>query len=54
MAGTFAEHCVKAKAQESGDKRKQYNSKRHNASIRQKLNVVSKRNLIAKLPHKSI
>jgi hypothetical protein len=35
MSGTFAEHCVKAKAQESCNKSEQNNSKRHNASIRQ-------------------
>jgi uncharacterized Zn-binding protein involved in type VI secretion len=36
MSGTLAEHCVKAKAQESCNKSEQYNRKRHNASIRQK------------------
>jgi hypothetical protein len=36
MSGPFAEHCIKAKAQESCNKSEQNNSKRHNASIRQK------------------
>jgi hypothetical protein len=38
MSGAFTKHGVKAKAQESCNKRKQYNSKRHNASIRQESN----------------